>query len=200
MDVKEGVGSESAEVRVVDYKSGKPKPWTGLLATQIIRGRFLQLPIYLSLAGPFAEKALGKKATATMATLRPVRETDEEATEKSLPADFWASPSAMIFAENIKELIGVIEKEKFYIEPDAGDWGYCSRCDFARICRKEHMPTRLRAERDPLRQRVREKLDRTAPKAPSPLVGEGRDGGTKLLRKPAPHLTPPPRGGRRMKP
>ena len=166
LDIKGGVGI--TEIRVIDYKSGKPKPWTGRIETQIIQGRFLQLPIYLGLAGAFAEKELGKKAASTMATLRPVRETDEEATEKSLPASFWQSPSAPMFIENIKELIGVIEKEKFYIEPDTGDWGYCARCNFARICRKEHMPTRLRAEHDPLRQRVVEKLGRTAPSSASP--------------------------------
>jgi hypothetical protein len=161
MDIKEGVGI--TEIRVVDYKSGKPKPWTGRIETQVIQGRFLQLPIYLGLAGAFAEKELDKPAASTVATLRPVRESDEEATEKLLKADFWASPSAPVFIENIKELIGVIEKEIFYIEPSTGEWGYCARCDFARICRKEHMPTRIRAERDPLRQRVSEKLSRTAP-------------------------------------
>jgi len=163
LDIKEGLGI--TEIRIVDYKSGKPKPWTGRIETQVIQGRFLQLPIYLGLAGAFAQKELHKPAASTLATLRPVRESDEEATEKSLSADFWTSPSAPVFIENLKELIGVIEKEKFYIEPSTGEWGYCARCDYARICRKEHMPTRIRAERDPIRQRIKEKLGRTAPKA-----------------------------------
>jgi ATP-dependent helicase/DNAse subunit B len=162
VDTKEGLGI--TEVRVIDYKSGKPKAWIGRIETQIIQGRLLQLPIYLALAGPFAEKELGKKARVTTATLRPVRESDEEPMPP-LTADFWESPSAKLFIENMRELIGIIEKEKFYIEPDTREMGYCSRCDFARICRKEHMPTRLRAERDPLRQRVSEKLARTAPAA-----------------------------------
>ncbi len=162
---------------MVDYKSGKPKPWTGRIETQIIQGRFLQLPIYLALA------------KAASATLRPVRETDEEAAEKTLTAEFWKSPSAPMFIENMKELIGIIEKERFYIEPDTGDWGYCSRCDFSRICRKEHMPSRIRAERDPLRQRQAQpggtemsglaspRLAGPSPKGdPLPLEGRRRQG------------------------
>jgi len=153
------------DVRVVDYKSGKPKPWSGRIETQLIQGRFLQLPIYLGLAGAFAEKTLGRKAAATSATLRPVREPDGEAVPKTLTTDFWQTPSASLFIDNIKELIGLIEKERFYIEPSTGEWGYCTRCNFATICRKEHMPSRIRAERDPIRQQVVEKMSRTAPAA-----------------------------------
>jgi RecB family exonuclease len=161
LDIKDELGA--AELRVVDYKSGKLKPSLGRIETLIIQGRYLQLPIYLGLAATWAKKNNGAQATAASATLRPVREVSEETAPKSLTTSFWQSPSALLFIENIKELIGIIDKKRFYIEPDSGDWGYCSRCDFARICRKEHMPSRLRAQRDPVRVRVFEKLARTAP-------------------------------------
>ena len=148
----------------MDYKSGKPKSWTGKVETQLIKGKFLQLPIYLGLVSAFAEKILNRKVQATDATLRPIREGDEESSPKTLPREFWGTPAAKVFEENLGELIGLIEKGHFYIEPSQGEWGYCTRCDFARICRKEHMPTRKRAENDALRLRVSKKLERSAPK------------------------------------
>lgn len=163
LDIRTEAGSP--QVRVVDYKSGKPKPWSGRIETHLLRGMFLQLPIYLGLAAEFASKMLGEPTKATTATLRPVRETDEEATEKTLTAAFWESPSAKMFSENIRELLKLIENGNFYIEPSSGDWGYCARCDFALICRKEHMPTRRRAEQDAARMKVKDKLSRVAPKA-----------------------------------
>lgn len=162
LDLSESEGS--AQVRVVDYKSGKPKPGSGRIETHLLQGRFLQLPIYLGLAAQFAAKLLSKPVKAVMASLRPVRTTEEEGTEKTLTAAFWNGPSANLFKENIQELIKLIEKGSFYIEPSTGDWGYCARCDFAFLCRKEHMPSRIRAERDADRNRVRERLSRIAPK------------------------------------
>jgi ATP-dependent helicase/DNAse subunit B len=161
IDVRKEAGS--VQVRVVDYKSGRPKASTGRLETMLIRGKFLQLPIYLGLVKAFAKKRLGRKVEAVEAVLRSVRPTEEETVDKSLGSGFWKDPSAVILAENVHELIRLVGSGRFYIEPSTGEWGYCARCDFARICRKEHMPTRLRAERDFIRRRITEKLARKAP-------------------------------------
>jgi hypothetical protein len=65
----------------------------------------------------------------------------------------------------MKGLIKISEAGHFYIERETGDHGHCAHCDFARICRKEHMPTLHRAVNDPIRIANTERLSRTAPKA-----------------------------------
>jgi len=174
IDIKEENGG--IHVRVVDYKSGKPRSYSGTIDTGLIKGKYLQLPVYLALASAFAEKTLGKKVFSAEAVLRQVRTPGEN--EKPLTSAFWERPSAQVLAENIRELIGLVEKGQFYIEPSANEEGYCKHCHFSRVCRKEHMPTRLRAERDATRQRVSEKLDRSAPKSEAPEKPGKRKGKT----------------------
>ena len=172
LDMRESEGI--TEIRVVDYKSGKPRVSAGRVETAVVRGKFLQLPVYLGLAAEFAEKMLGRPAKAVEAVLRPIRQSSENA-EQRLSAVFWDSPSAGLLKENIQEMIGIIENGRFYIEPSiGGKWGYCARCDFSRICRKAHMPTRRRAERDAERTRIHGLLQRSAtskaPVADEPAV------------------------------
>jgi len=174
IDVKEENGV--THVRVVDYKSGKPRTYSGTIETGLIKGKYLQLPVYLALASSFAEKTLGKKVISAQAVLRQIRTPGEN--ERPLTSAFWEKPSAQVLAENIQELIGLVEKGWFYIEPSSNDEGYCKHCHFSRVCRKEHMPTRLRAERDATRQRVSEKLDRSAPRTEAPEKTRKRKGKT----------------------
>src|SRR6185312_11099957 len=111
-------------------------PFNGRIETAFLKGQFLQLPVYLALAAPFVEKMLGIRAAAEEAALRSIRPSEDEDAKKNISTAFWESPSAAMFFENIKELIGIIEKGRFYLEPNTGSWGYCGRCDFVRICRK----------------------------------------------------------------
>ena len=156
IDAKEGPGGKV--VRVVDYKTGKGRDFSGKLATQLIKGKYLQLPIYMGLAAQ-----LGKVESAS---LRMVRPESEDAAPPPLAADFWQTPDAKTLAENVQGLIQIVKSGHFYIEPDTGDWGYCARCAFTRLCRKEHMRTRSRSEWDPVRLANQKRLNRTAEAAP----------------------------------
>jgi len=156
IDVKEG--PEGKVVRVVDYKTGKARDFSGKLATQLIKGKYLQLPIYMGLAAQ-----LGKVESAS---LRMVRPESEDAAPPPLTADFWQTPDAKTLAENVQGLIQIAKSGHFYIEPDTGDWGYCARCAFSRLCRKEHMRTRSRSEWDPVRRANQKRLGRTAEASP----------------------------------
>jgi len=156
IDVQEGPGGKV--VRVVDYKTGKGRDFSGKLATQLIKGKYLQLPIYMGLAAQ-----LGKVESAS---LRMVRPESEDAAPPPLTADFWQTPDAKTLAENVQGLIQIAKSGHFYIEPDTGDWGYCARCAFTRLCRKEHMRTRSRSEWDPVRLANQKRLGRTAEAAP----------------------------------
>jgi threonine synthase len=49
---------------------------------------------------------------------------------------------------------------------------------------------------EPSIAQFRDIYDQLSQKVPSPLVGEGKDGGDFLVR-PSPHLSPPPQGGRK---
>jgi RecB family exonuclease len=148
--------------RVVDYKSGKARTVSGKLETALIQGKFLQLPLYMGMVRAFLAREKGKAGRVESSTLRWLRLEDQGEPEPFLADTFWESPHAKVFRENIKGLIKIAETGHFYIDPSSGEWGHCSRCHFARVCRKEHMPTRARAEEDPVHRANTERLSRTA--------------------------------------
>ena len=78
---KKGLGI--TEVRVIDYKkAANPRLGPAGLKPRLSKAACSRLPIYLALAGKFAEKELGKKAVATTARLlRPVRDTRTSETD-----------------------------------------------------------------------------------------------------------------------
>ncbi len=153
---------DGTRVRVVDYKTGKAKELKGKLETQLIKGKFLQLPIYQALAVDYVKAHGHPQAQAESAALRWLRPEREDTEPPTLQSGFWQSPEAKTLAENLEGLIRLVEQGQFYIEPDSGQWGYCARCSFARVCRKEHMRTRSRSEWEPFRIANRARLDRTA--------------------------------------
>lgn len=151
--------ADSVTGRVVDYKSGKADRVGGRLETALARGRFLQLPIYMALAQRFLQKE-HPGATVEAAALRWLRPEDQEADPPELPAAYWQSSASLLFRENMNELVKLVEKGHFYIVPDTGEGGHCRRCALARVCRKEHLPTRARAEKDATREKVQAVLSR----------------------------------------
>jgi RecB family exonuclease len=148
--------------RVVDYKSGKAREVSGKIETALIQGKFLQLPIYMGLVRAFLAKEKGPQAMVEASTLRWLRLEDQGEPEPYLASTFWTSPHAKTFIENLKGLVEIAEAGHFHIVPSTGEWGHCSRCDYARVCHKEHMPTRARAENDPVAIANGERLSRTA--------------------------------------
>ena len=65
----------------------------------------------------------------------------------SFPGDFLDSKAGEQFWETFRRLIEGIYQGLFFILPQEG--GYCQYCDYATICRKNHPPSRFRAENDP---------------------------------------------------
>ena len=148
--------------RVVDYKSGKAREVSGKIETALIQGSYLQLPIYMGLVREFLMKEKGVSTHVESSMMRWLRLEDQGKTEPYLAESFWKSPHAKTFIENMKGLVKLAEEGHFYIVPSTGEWGHCSRCGFARVCRKEHMPTRARSEGDPVRIANDKRLSRTA--------------------------------------
>ena len=149
------------EARIVEYKSGK-EPKSVKLETALIRGRHPQLAIYMRLAKSLLKKQGYDSVEINSASLRWVREEDADFEKLSLSEAFWQGPDGPVFLDNLAGWISLARQGHFFIEVNTGDYGYCARCDFARICRKEHMPTRFRAERDPVRLANLARMERTA--------------------------------------
>ena len=147
--------------RVLDYKSGRARP-SKKLETALIQGKFLQLPIYLSLAQSYLATVRKEAGHVESSALRWLRIEDQGEPETAFPDSFWKGEHAKTFTDNMKGLIEIAENGHFYIEPNTGDWGHCTYCGYAKICRKEHMPTRARAAEDPVRLANRERLSRSA--------------------------------------
>jgi RecB family exonuclease len=147
--------------RIVEYKSGE-EPERGRLETSLIRGKYPQLPIYMQLAkGTLEGKGLSP-ARIESASLRWVREEDPDIEKFALSEDFWKGPDGPVFLENLAGWVRLAREGRFFIEADTGEHGHCRDCPFARICRKEHMPTRYRTEHDPARLANLRRMERTA--------------------------------------
>jgi hypothetical protein len=116
----------------------------------------------MGLVRAFLTREKGAQATVEASTLRWLRLEDQGEPEPYLSHMFWTSPHAKTFIENLKGLIEITEAGHFHIVPSPGEWGHCSRCHYARVCRKEHMPTRARAENDSVSIANAERLSRTA--------------------------------------
>jgi hypothetical protein len=159
LDVKKTV--DGWEARVVEYKSGQEPPG-GKFATALLRGRYPQLPIYMRLAVPYLESQGLKPVRVTSASLRWLRTEDLDIEKFSLPDGFYESPDGSLFLENLGGWIRLAREGRFFIEPNTGEHGHCQDCSFTRICRKEHMPTRHRAARDPSRLAYMARGERTA--------------------------------------
>ncbi len=130
--------------RVVDYKTGRDKP--GKTETLIMKGSFLQLPVYLGLA------------KAQEVAIYNLQELEKGGEPRSISADFWEEYGKKL-AEGIKGLVSVVREGRFYIRP-GDDFGqiYCDWCDYKTICRKNHQPTRFRSLHDPVRKKNEERL------------------------------------------
>jgi ATP-dependent helicase/DNAse subunit B len=157
------IGEHEGKVlyRVVDYKTGGPSRRSLKAETAILRGAWLQLPIYLGLAKGWLEKKLGKPTEPLEAAFYNLADWERGLDSPSIDASFWQRCGQM-FHENIRGLMEIVKKGHFYIRPSE-DNDYCSWCDYAQICRKEHKPTVARSEKDPVRQANDQRLSRKAP-------------------------------------
>lgn len=123
--------------RVVDYKKSRGK-YKVTMKTGILKGLYLQAPLYFLMAGE-------REAGADLANSEFVYYFLEEipkgkAWMLSLEGKFFEPQRRGEFEERLKGLLGTIARGEFAIRPG----GACASCEFGGMCRRSHLPTRLR--------------------------------------------------------
>jgi len=150
--------------RVIDYKyKTSPAPTTAdrnlLLAA--VRGLRLQAPFYVLLARELlaAERREGpaSQVEACFYFLAPAWRTGPFATA-FFPANAWDGDSGKQLRQSLALLLQGIDQGLFFIRPGS----YCRYCAVSETCRKNHLPSRWRADGDartePYRELARQKL------------------------------------------
>jgi ATP-dependent helicase/nuclease subunit B len=148
IDVKEDTG----QFRIIDYKFKAGKKMSSddkNLSLSAVRGKRLQPPLYLLMAIPYLKYTAGIKdpqpERVSLYFLAPRWSVAEDGEPRSeFPGDCWHTPLGEGIAATVALLLRGIGEGLFFILP--GD--YCSHCDYSAVCRKNHFPSRYRAERD----------------------------------------------------
>lgn len=150
--------------RVIDYKyktSAAPTPADRNLLLAAVRGQRLQAPFYVLLARELLA-AQGRKGTAPQIEacfyfLAPSWRNGPFTTA-SFPADAWDGESGKQLQESLALLLQGIDQGLFFIQPGS----HCRYCTVSETCRKNHLPSRWRADGDvrtkPYRELARKKL------------------------------------------
>jgi ATP-dependent helicase/nuclease subunit B len=128
--------------RVVDYKKSRRKyPWimeTGVFA----KGRYLQPPLYFLLAERTLKGAVPERSKFSYYFVEAVAEGEDW--EMELPGELMGE-RVDEFLEKLSALLATIAAGAFPIRPGTP----CATCEFRTMCRRGHLPTRLRAEAAP---------------------------------------------------
>ncbi len=143
---------EQNRYRVIDYKikSGRNRsPEDNNLSRSALRGQRLQPPFYLLLAHRIASRHEIEKTApiveAAFYFLAPRWSAGPLVTEL-FPADAWEGQSGSDLKDTISFILDGIHKGRYFVQPGP----YCSHCEVSEVCRKNHLPTRWRAENDPV--------------------------------------------------
>jgi ATP-dependent helicase/nuclease subunit B len=127
--------------RVVDYKRRKSSKYAWIMQTGVLKkGRYLQPPLYVLLAEKHLKGADRRRSKFSYYFLEDLAEGEAKKWEMSLDGDFW--DNADLFEALMVRLLDQIPRGEFRIRPGEG----CPRCDYRTVCRRSHLPTRLRAE------------------------------------------------------
>ncbi len=121
--------------RVVDYKKGRGKYSVGM-ETGILKGGYLQPPLYFLMA----QERLGKVDAARSKFVYYFLEEilKERKWELVLDGEFWERRGE--FEARLRRLLDTIPRGEFAIRPGSP----CASCEFHTMCRRSHLPTRLR--------------------------------------------------------
>lgn len=131
---------DSGALRIVDYKfklGSAMKPEDRNLTQSAVRGYRLQPPFYGCLA------VSGQSTARHVQFLFLASEWPMPISRSTFEAKPWASEVGGLIQRTIKTVIDGIRAGRFFIIPD----GYCDKCEFRVICRREHAPTWWRAYR-----------------------------------------------------
>ncbi|HKS16413.1 MAG TPA: PD-(D/E)XK nuclease family protein [Planctomycetota bacterium] len=129
--------------RIIDYKRSKSQKYGVKMETGVRRGRYWQPPLYFLLAEKFL-KAEGLKVAsdASKSGYLFLRELAEGA-DGEMWLEGGLGDAGPDFADRLGRSLASIERGEFVVKPGT----QCTYCDYRTACRKQHTPTRLRAER-----------------------------------------------------
>lgn len=145
------VNPDTGYFRIIDYKfkagrriSSEDKN----LMLSAIRGKKLQPPLYILMARPYLVKmgiAVPVSDKVSFYFIAPGWKSGcEDALRSEFPGDCWNTPPGNQINETVALLLEGMKEGLFFILPGS----YCDNCDYKTICRKNHYPSSLRAERD----------------------------------------------------
>lgn len=123
--------------RVVDYKKSRGK-YGSTMETGIFKKGWLQAPIYLLLAEKALRAPSPEKSTFFYYFIESLVAGEKWAL--SLDGTFFGRRAE--FEARFRGLLEAIPRGEFPIRPGE----HCRSCEFGTVCRKSHLPTRLRAE------------------------------------------------------
>lgn len=142
---------KESRFRVVDYKykmSGERSTPDGNLLLSAVRGQRLQPPFYVLLAKRFAaEMAPARPDSAVLAAfyfLAP-KWKNGPLVVSHFAESGWEGQAGEQLKQTLSFLLEGIEQGQFFIQPGE----YCDHCEVSEVCRKNHLPTYWRSERDP---------------------------------------------------
>jgi len=139
--------SQDNSYRIIDYKlkyARSRSPADKNLLRSALRGQRLQPPFYLLLGKKQAQRQNAAVGTAFY-FLAP-QWSDGPLVIETFPGDAWEGRSGTSLKESVAFLVDGIRRGFFFIQP--GD-DYCRYCEVSEICRKTHLATAWRVERDP---------------------------------------------------
>lgn len=146
---------DTGKFRIIDYKFRSGRRINNEdrnLSLSAIRGKRLQPPLYLLMAMSYLKTTWGIKEPepekVSFYFVAPKWLVDGDGEEGVIRSDFpgecWQTPIGASVNATVALLLQGIKEGLFFIFPD----GYCDHCDYATLCRKNHFPSRWRAERD----------------------------------------------------
>jgi ATP-dependent helicase/nuclease subunit B len=148
----------SGRFRVVDYKVSLSAGGSRRnLATEALRGRILQPPLYLLLARSIL--GAGAEGSSNFLVVRP-KADDPLHWETEVSSGFWESELGASFRDSLQTILEGVKEGTFPITP--GDQA-CGSCDFRSICRRDHYASRRRAAASPAAKKIAALAQKEAP-------------------------------------
>lgn len=136
------VDCDGTGFRVIDYKTRWRK---GRLEAAVSSGRTYQPPVYLELASHDPLFGELRPEGVRFCSLEDAPEVNGRPSlfeyGRAGHAAGWPET-----ARRLAELVGRVDRGVFLIRPDDGRFGHCRWCSFGAVCRKNHPPSRRRAD------------------------------------------------------
>ena len=145
---------QERKYRVVDYKLKTTAAASAVdnnLVLAAARGQRLQPPFYVLLAKRFAagagERGPAASVEASFYYVAP-RWKEGPLVIRTFSDSAWEGDVGARLKQTLSFLVEGITNGRFVIQPGE----HCRLCEVSEVCRKNHLPTRWRAEKDPVSQ------------------------------------------------